>query len=71
MKNLFLLRGNYLILLKAMTNGIVLVDFSNVVFIFGLYARTHQINQVVAFISFQNVKVFKNTTTKTRKMGLK
>lgn len=49
----------------------VLVDFFNVVFIFGLYARKHQINQVVAFISFQNVKVFKNTTTKTRKMGLK
>jgi len=40
MKNLFLLRGNYLILLTAMTNGIVLADFSNVVFIFGLYARS-------------------------------
>ena len=54
-----------------MTNGIVLADFFNVVFIFGLYARTHQMSQAIAFISFQNRKVFKNTTTKTCKMELK
>ena len=54
-----------------MTAGIFLVDFFNVVFIFGFYACIHQMNQVVAIISFQNMKVVENTTTKACKMRLK